>query len=246
MPEKVIGLLGGMGPESTAALLVKITRSTPVEREQDHLRVIVDSNPKIPDRTAALVSGETGAVIDALVETARNLERAGADVIGIPCNTAHAFLSHVSSAVHVPVLDMISETAFRARDAFGRNAVAGVLATVGTLQARLYHEALGTAELATVVPPSPGPQDELMQAIHSVKLRGASDDARELLEKAIGAVEAGGATALIAGCTEVSLLLEYRAPGLPWLDPMQILAEALVREAQGLEDSRETPDIAVR
>ncbi len=235
MTEKVIGVLGGMGPESTAALLVKITRSTPVEREQDHLRVIVDSNPKIPDRTAALVSGEIGAVIDALVETARNLERAGADVIGIPCNTAHAFLSHVSSAVQIPVLDMISETASRARDAFGANAVIGVLATLGTLRTRLYHEALGKAGLSAVAPSSPGSQDEVMQAIHAVKVHGASNDARELLGKAIGDVAANGATALIAGCTEVSLLLEHRAAEVPWLDPLQVLAETLVREARGIE-----------
>ena len=96
MSAKVIGVLGGMGPESTAALLSRITRRTPAATEQDHLRVIIDSNPKIPNRTDALLFGNLAPVIDALSETASNLERAGAEMIGIPCNTAHAFLAMVS------------------------------------------------------------------------------------------------------------------------------------------------------
>jgi len=233
MSEKVIGVLGGMGPESTAALLVKITRSTPASREQDLLRVIVDSNPKIPDRTEALVSGETGPVIDALVETARNLERAGAGLIGIPCNTAHAFLSDVRSAVRVPVLDMILETATHARDTFGEKAIVGVLATTGTVRARLYDDALGNVGLSALAPATQNLQDEVMRAIHSVKVRGVTEDAREQLGNAIRDVEMNGATALIAGCTEVSILLEQGAPALPWIDPLWVLAQALVREARG-------------
>ncbi len=115
MKQKTIGVLGGMGPESTAELLVWITRCTPAASEQDHLRVIIDSNPKIPNRTEALLSGDLRPVIDALAETAGVLERAGADVIGIPCNTAHAFLTDVRKAVGVPVVDMVEETALTGR-----------------------------------------------------------------------------------------------------------------------------------
>jgi aspartate racemase len=116
MTDKIIGVLGGMGPESTAKLLELITRSTPAATEQGHLRVIIDSNPKIPNRTESLLSGETKAIIEALGQTACNLERAGAELIGIPCNTAHAFLGDVRTAVGVPVVDMIDEAARRTRE----------------------------------------------------------------------------------------------------------------------------------
>ncbi|GAJ09165.1 unnamed protein product, partial [marine sediment metagenome] len=91
MPEKIIGILGGMGPEATIDLFYKIIKFNPSEKDQDHLRIIIDNNPKIPDRTAAIL-GKGEDPLPALQETARNLEKAGANFIIIPCNTAHYFL----------------------------------------------------------------------------------------------------------------------------------------------------------
>ena len=233
MRQKVVGVLGGMGPESTAELLAKIVRATPVVREQDHLRVIVDSNPKVPDRTEALLSGDTAPVIEALTATARNLERAGAEVIGMPCNTAHAFLGEIRASVGVPVLDMIGEAAARAREVFGVEAVVGVLATDGTHKTGLYREALDRHGLVGIAPAERGVQRAVMDALHGVKLSGVSEASAEALGAAIVDLEEQGATALLAGCTEVSLVLEQFPPRLPWLDPLQVLAEALVREAGG-------------
>lgn len=233
MNERTVGVLGGMGPESTAELLVRITRCTPATVEQDHLRVIVDSNPKIPNRTDALLSGETGPIIEALGRTARNLESAGADIIGIPCNTAHAFLADVRAAVDIPVVDMIKETAGRARDTFGEGAVIGLLATDGTLRSRLYHDALEAVRLIPMAPSASGIQYAVMDALDAVKLLGVSQDASRALGAAVGNLRSEGVNALIAGCTEVSLVFGRYGPDLPWLDPLQILAEALVREALG-------------
>jgi len=233
MKERVIGVLGGMGPESTAALLNRITRRTPAATEQDHLRVIIDSNPKIPNRTDALLFGNLEPVIEALSETARNLVRAGAEVIGIPCNTAHAFLADLRASVDVPVLDMVGETALQARHAFGKNTVIGLLATDGTLRTRLYHEALQRYDFEAVGPAAPGVQNAVMDALDTVKLHGVSDETKGAIAVAIQDVVAQGAMALISGCTEVSLVLERFPPNLPWLDPLTVLAEALIREAMG-------------
>ena len=235
----IVGVLGGMGPESTAELLVRITRCTPAAMEQDHLRVICDSNPKIPNRTEALLSGETGPIIEALAQTALNLERAGAEIIGIPCNTAHAFLTDVRTAVGVPVLDMIGETATRALDIFGEGTVVGLVATDGTLRTRLYHDALEGVGLAAMSPSASGIQYAVMDALDSVKLHGPTDDAYGALGAAVRDLTSNGATAVIAACTEVSLVFERHPPDLPWLDPLQVLAEALVREAIGASGSKE-------
>lgn len=233
MGEKVIGILGGMGPESTAELLVRITRCTPAAVEQDHLRVVIDSNPKIPNRTEALLSGETGPIVETLGQTARNLEAAGAEIIGISCNTAHAFLDDVRAAVDIPVADMVGETALRARKVYGSGATVGLVATDGTLRSRLYHDALEEVGLYPLAPPDSGVQFAVMDALDSVKLDGVTEDACSALAMAVEHLTANGVTALIAGCTEASLVFVRRPPGLPWLDPLQILAEALVREATG-------------
>ena len=233
MNEMIVCVLGGMGPESTAELLLRITRCTPASVEQDHLRVIIESNPKIPNRTDALLEGETGPIIEALSETARNLERAGAEIIGMPCNTAHAFLADVRAAVTVPVIDMIGEAAVRALEIFGEGITVGLLATDGTLRTRLYHEALEAVGLKPMSPSEPGIQFAIMDALEAVKLHGVSEDAYSALGMAIRSLASDGATALIAGCTEASLVIERHPPDLPWLDPLQILAEALVREAMG-------------
>lgn len=231
MNQMIVGLLGGMGPESTAELLVRITRCTPASVEQDHLRVICDSNPKIPNRTEALLSGETGPIIEALAQTALNLEQAGAEIIGIPCNTAHAFLSDVRAAASVPVLDMIGETATRALEIFGEGTVVGLVATDGTLRTRLYHDALEAVGMVAMSPSGAGIQYAVMDALDSVKLHGPTEDAYGVLGAAVRDLKSIGATAVIAGCTEVSLVFERHPPDLPWLDPLQVLAEALVREA---------------
>jgi aspartate racemase len=233
MKQKIIGVLGGMGPESTAELLVWITRVTPAVREQDHFRVVIDSNPKIPNRTDALLSGELQPAIDALVETAANLQRAGADVIGIPCNTAHAFLPDVRKTVAVPIVDMVDESARRAREIFGEGSVVGLLATDGTLRTRLYHDALDRHGLVGIGPPTQGIQNAVMDALEAVKLHGVSVDAYRVLAVAVRDQVNEGVTGLIAGCTEVSLVFRDHPPALPWLDPLQVLAESLVREASG-------------
>lgn len=232
MHGKTIGVLGGMGPESTAELLVRITRATPVEVEQDHHRVVIDSNPRIPNRTEALLTGNHAPVVDALTATARYLEQAGAQVLGIPCNTAHAFVDAVRQAVSIPVIDMVAQTSRRASELFDAGAAVGILATDGTLHVRLYHDALARVGLAATTPSSPELQRTVMATLDGVKLSGVTSAGARNLTAAIQDMrESSQIKGLIAGCTEASLVLEQHTPPLPWLDPLQELAEALVREA---------------
>ena len=231
MKYRRIGILGGMGPESTAALYLKITRRTPITREQDHLRIIIDSNPKIPDRTEAIRSGSHDAAIRALTETARNIERAGARLIGIPCNTAHAFLAEIRASVGVPIVDMVDEASRRARDVFGEGTAVGLLSTDGVHLSRVYHEALARASLTAITPEAES-QSTVMGVIREVKTGGVAERHRAALAGPIGELHRRGAGALIAGCTEISLALSTYPPDLPWLDPLDVLAEALIREAR--------------
>ena len=112
MKEKVIGILGGMGPEATLDCYSKIIASTPAKTDQEHLRVIIDANPKVPDRTAAIIAeGESPAPI--LVAGCRTLQQAGADFIIIPCVSAHFFLDEIQQQIALPILsifDVVAET----------------------------------------------------------------------------------------------------------------------------------------
>lgn len=222
---RTVGVLGGMGPRATADFFQKLVDLTPASRDQDHLRVVVDSNPQIPDRSQCILYGGEDPT-PALVATARNLERAGADFLVIPCNTAHHFLDSIRRSVRIPVLD-ITEVVARRAARFSR---VGLLATRATVVAELYQKALSRHGCQVVVP-SPSRQGLVDRAIFAVKageltarVRGWVREAgQELLERQV--------EALVLGCTEIPLVVDAGEWPVPVLDSTALLAEAAVEEA---------------
>ncbi len=105
---KVVGVIGGMGPEATVDFLRRIVAATPAQDDADHIRVLVDNNPKIPSRIAALVDGTGEDPLPILIAMAHGLEKQGADFLVIPCNTAHYYLPRIAEAVSIPLLDMVA------------------------------------------------------------------------------------------------------------------------------------------
>jgi aspartate racemase len=132
---KVIGVLGGMGPSATADFYQKIIRATPAKGDQDHLQVLIFSNPHIPDRTAA-IRGDGPDPLPALVKSAEVLVRGGADFLTIPCVTAHFCYEALQRAVHVPILHLIGETVTAVLREYPGLHCLGLLATSGTLESR--------------------------------------------------------------------------------------------------------------
>jgi aspartate racemase len=160
------------------------------------------------------------------------LTAAGADLIAIPCNTAHAFLDAVrSAAAPVPVLDMVTETAAELSGILPHARV-GVLATSGTLAAGLYQESLVRYGLEPVIPDDTG-QDAVMSAIRQVKAGGEPSPARAWISLATELLAAAGADIAVAACTEIPLLLTEGSPGaLPVMDATDVLARTVVRRAR--------------
>lgn len=240
--KKIIGVLGGMGPEATADMFIKIIRATPAATDQEHVRVIIDSNADIPDRTA-FIEGRGGNPIPLLVETAQNLVRAGAELIVIPCNTAHFFHEQVQEAVAVPVLHMMKEAARAARGLVGgvrsdgsRSVKVGILATSGTIKTGLYHRALESEGLEAIIPDSEE-QRLIMAAIYVDGLKAQKHDRpRQILTQAAEGLIARGADLIITGCTEFPLVLKPGMVSRPIIDPTQTVAEAAVRMALGAEN----------
>ncbi|MBL3686347.1 amino acid racemase [Leucobacter zeae] len=226
----VIGVLGGMGPAATADFYAKIVQSTPAQRDQDHPRTLIWSDPSIPDRTGALLASGPHPGPH-LAAGARILERSGADVISVPCNTAHAFLPEIRAAVGIPVLDMVIETRDRVLDMLGPGARAGLLATDGTIRARLYEQAFAQRGEPLLVPAA-DEQARVMEAIRQVKGDPGSAVAAQALCAAVAELAERGAGVVIAGCTEIPVALAG-AVGLavPVVDSTEVLAQAVVRWA---------------
>ena len=132
MAEKTIGILGGMGPEATLDLFSKIIANTPAAKDQDHLRVVIDSNPKVPDRTAAILRGGESPV-PAMKAGIQALKQAGADFVVIPCVSAHFFLDELQREATLPILSMLDVTAEHIRKDHLHIRTVGMLATTGTL-----------------------------------------------------------------------------------------------------------------
>jgi aspartate racemase len=233
LSEKIIGILGGMGPEATADLYLRIIKATPVKRDQDHPRVIIYSNSKVPDRTAAIL-GTGPSPMPELIRAGKRLEEAGADFIIIPCNTAHYFIDQLQKELRVPILHMIKLSAAKAKKSYPKVKKAGLLATDGTVKSGLYTQAYTEAGI-DILEPSAGKQADVMKAIYQFIKAGNLIDGGLLLRGVANDLIAAGAELIICGCTEVSLVLKEGDFSVPILDPLQVLAEAAVAEARGKE-----------
>jgi len=230
MSEKIIGILGGMGPEATIDLFYKIIKFTPAEKDQDHLRIIIDNNPKIPDRTAAIL-GKGEDPLPALQESARNLEKAGADFIIIPCNTAHYFLPSIQKSVKIPILNMIEETAKETKKRIPQIKKVGLLASIGVYRWEIYHQHFKKFHIE-VISPEEKDKEEVMKAIYAVKAGDLSNEVKKNIISIAQKLIDKGAEAIITGCTEIPLILKEGDISAPIIDPTQVLAKAAVQKAK--------------
>ena len=229
--ERVIGILGGMGPLATAELFRRIVEKTPAKRDQEHPRIIIYNDPKIPDRTAFIL-GKGEDPRPALVEGARKLESWGVDFIIMPCNTAHFFAEDIRRAIKVPLVSMVDATAERIAG-MGLKKV-GLLATDGTIKGLVYHRSLLRRGIGIAVPDEED-QELVMKGIYDGVKAGNLELGRRLL---LGVAERLQlrVDGIIAGCTEVSVALRPGDLTVPLIDPLDVIAEKAVRLALGIED----------
>lgn len=225
--QKTIGILGGMGPLATADLFQKIVLLTEAETDRDHIRVYIDSNAQIPDRTAALLSGGEDPVPE-MTKALRNLEKCGADCIVMPCNTAHFFLPRLQAETTVPFLSILTAAAEACRTQFPGKTV-GILATTGTLAANLYQGALEQAGVRYQVPDE-AEQAALMRVIYEgVKAGKGPEVYREALLRVAENMADRGTEVFLLGCTELPLAVKNAGVVLLTVDPTAELAKAAIR-----------------
>jgi len=221
---KAIGILGGMGPAATVDLMARLIAATPVECEADHLRLLVDCNPHVPNRNEALAStGEYPA--DALVAMAQGLERQGADLLAIACNSAYAWAAEIRAGTGVPLVSMIDATV--AMIPAGARRI-GLLAADACLHARLYQTPLERSGHEVLVPED---QAGFMRLIYGVKTGHEDASARAGMAALAQDLIDRGAEIVVAACTEVPLLLSAADIPVPLVDSTDALVRRLVAEA---------------
>lgn len=233
-----IGVVGGVGPAATVDFLQKIVRNTPAARDQDHIKLLVEQNPQIPDRTEHLIGNGADPTVS-LYATCKKLEEGAADLIAIPCNTAHAFVDRIQPYLGIPIVNMLAVTVRHLREAYPTLRDVGVLATSGTIESGVYRDALAAQGLRQVVP-TPPLQARVMESIYGkagIKAGFVDGQCRDDITVALQGLIDSGIEVVVLGCTELPLLLpgsEYVAADgtrVTLVDPTEVLARQCVAYA---------------
>ncbi|MEG2420413.1 MAG: amino acid racemase [Oscillospiraceae bacterium] len=218
---KPLGVLGGMGPQATQIFYQRILDRTEAGCDQEHLPALILSDTEMPDRTAAILAGDTGAVYARLLADARLLEGCGCRCIAIPCNTSHVFVPDLQREVTVPIISMVQETVERLCG-LGKKRV-GILATDGTLAAEVYQKECSRRGMTAVVPGAET-QKIVMSMIYD-EIKKGETGSREKFLQMDRELRLLGCDSAILGCTELSVYRVYH--GLPdfYVDAMEVLVE---------------------
>ncbi|WGS51333.1 amino acid racemase [Paraburkholderia sp. D15] len=233
-----VGVVGGVGPAATVDFIEKVVRNTPAARDQDHIKLLVEQNPQIPDRTESLIGDGADPTLS-LYATCKKLEHGDADIIAIPCNTAHAFVDRIQPYLRIPIVNMLTVTVRHLRETFPAMRCVGVLATSGTVESGVYAKALASQGLEQVVP-SPPLQARVMEAIYGkegVKAGFTTGQCQSDIAAAMEELIARGVDVVILGCTELPLLLPQptyagaNGASVRLVDPTDVLARRCVAYA---------------
>ena len=227
----MLGVLGGMGPLATADFLQKFVRLWPAENDQDHPQVVVFSNPKIPDRVGPILGISTTSPLPALVESAKRLQEFGAELLCMPCHTAHFWYPQMVQTIEVPFLHIADITCEEILHKGHKDkSKVGVLATRATLQAKIYEDRFSQYGVSLMLPDQVQMEQHVLPAIAAVK-RNAMAEAGELLTNSINRFIQQDVDVVVLACTELPIALEFANSTVRThcIDPTESLARACVK-----------------
>jgi aspartate racemase len=232
MEDRVLGVLGGMGPLASAHFMVRLTLLTPAGRDADHITTVMWSDPTVPGRPEAL-EGRGPDPLPALLKGVRVLRQAGSGVIVIVCNTAHHWHEPLQQAAGIPIIHIVDAAAADLQAAGVRPGRIGLMATAATLRMRLYQDRLAALGWDCIAPSDAEMSNLVTPAIALVKANRVTEAYAPLARVANGLAERG-ASAVVLGCTEIPLGIQAGPPGgldVPVIDTIDSLARAAVKWA---------------
>ena len=227
--EKIVGILGGMGPEATVDLMQRIIRLTPALDDMDHIRCIVDNNPKVPSRIKAIIEGDGEDPGPCMADMGRRLESWGAHFLVIACNTAHYYYDAVQNAVKIPVINLIDLVSNHVKVNFPEHDKVGILSSPAVAMTGLYTKRFKKLGIEDIWP-DPDYQASLFNIIKQVKKGNINSNVQNDYTKVCENLLNKGAKIAIIACTELSVL----GGGLPinTIDAAQVLAREIVQVAK--------------
>ncbi len=232
MKEKIVGIIGGMGPEATVDLMARIIKMTPAADDGDHIRMIVDNNPKIPSRIKALLEGGGENPAPCMQEMGKKLQNYGADFLVIPCNTAHYYQPMIQDAVSIPVLNMVQLTCEKISYIEPKIHKIGLLASTAVINLELYKKQFFSFDIE-VLNPEENFQSQIMNLIKKIKTSNYGNEVVDLFQSVVDHLVQSGADALLVACTELSMLTQKIISEKFVFDSAQILAESIITLAKG-------------
>lgn len=222
--EPLLGVLGGMGPEATQIFYRHLIRRTRAGRDQDHIRVLIFGDSTVPDRTAAILSGNEEPVRAQLTADARTLEQAGCTCLAMTCNTAHHFAPAIQRAVSIPFLHM-PDLAVRRAKARGVQRLA-LLGTEGCMKAGVYQDICAQEGVGCWVPD--GETQALLTTLIYDQIKAGLPGDEVLFARIAAAARAAGCDGAALGCTELSVYRERHPLNRFFIDAMEVLVEECV------------------
>lgn len=234
MSDKVLGVLGGMGPLASAQFMLRLTLLTPAERDQEHVPAILWSDPRIPDRTAAR-RGQGPDPLPWLLRGIHGLRDAGCGAIAIPCNTAHGWYDRMAAEGGLPILHIVDAAAVELQRLGVARGTIGLMGTAATLEMRLYQDRLENQGWSCIVPDQEQMDRLVTPAIAAVKANRVAKAFHPLAE-VVNSLAARGASAVILGCTEIPLGVQAGpadALRVPVVDTIDSLARVAIEWARG-------------
>ena len=230
---KTAGVMGGMGPDATVDFMAKVIALTGSATDQDHIHLIVDQDPGVPNRQHAIQNGSSD-VTRALGEMAARLENAGADFLVLVCNTAHVFLDDVHARTGIPFISIVDESIKEIDRKCPDARTVGIMATDGCLDTGIYQAAIQASGRGVVVPDSDD-LAELMRLITAIKAGKKGDDVAVAMQALANALVRRGADVIVAGCTEIPIVFEGDNCPVPVVSSTNVLAERTLEYAKGLK-----------
>lgn len=228
--EKTVGVIGGLGPEATLDFYGKLLQKSNAKTDQEHLHVIINSNPKVPNRHASIAgTGESAA--PGLVGSATALETAGADFLVMVCNTAHAYAPDIQAATGIPFISIIDSSIDACLAANPQMKQVGLLAADGCLDANLYQTKFAEKSVHCLLP-NEQDQADLMHLIFRVKANDNAPDVKVGMKAIADKLIAQGADVILAACTEVPLVLEESDLSKPFVTCTDALVDATIAFAK--------------
>ncbi len=221
-----IGILGGMGTVATQHLLQKIVELSKAKKDQDFPSFILYNYSQIPDRTEAIFN-KNKKPATFLIEGLKKLEAASANPLIMDCNSAYAFYDDITEKVKTKTINLIDETSKRLIKKYPSVKKVGILATTGTLKAKLYEKSLAKHANFEFVYPN---QKKVMKIIYGKKgIKANNLVQRKKISRVLSNLVKEGAEAIIVGCTDISTLVDEKTTKHPLVDSTTTLAEIITK-----------------